>query len=95
MGANPFADFGTVISNERFIGRENELKRIESRLFGEGGYGSLALEGLPRIGKTSLVAEAIRRAQPRFSSLRVVVVRLDVGAFNSVPELFNTLIADF
>lgn len=91
---NPFADYGTTVTNGRFVGREEELRQIDSRLFGPDGYGSLALVGLPRIGKTSLVAEAVRRAQPRLEGLRAVVVRLDVGAYGSIEELFRTLLED-
>jgi len=91
---NPFADYGTTVTDGRFLGREEELRQIDSRIFGPGGYGSLALVGLPRIGKTSLVGEAVRRAEPRLAALRAVVVRLDVGACGSVEELFRTLVED-
>lgn len=89
---NPFADYGTVISGERFIGRQKELRLVEDRLFGESGFGSLAVIGLPRIGKTSLLAEAVRKAEPKLGTLRAVVVREDVGAFGSIDDLFHSLI---
>jgi AAA ATPase domain len=91
---NPFADFGTTITHDRFLGREEELRQIDSRVFGPGGYGSLALVGLPKIGKTSLVAEAVRRAEPRLAGLRAAVVRLDVGTCGSVAEMFRALVED-
>ena len=56
--ANPYADFGGTVTGTRFIGREAELRTIASRVFGAGGFGSIAVVGLPRIGKTSLVSEA-------------------------------------
>jgi len=91
---NPFADFGTTVTEGRFLGREDELRQIDRRIFGPGGYGSLALIGLPKIGKTSLVAEAVRRAEPRLAGLRAAVVRLDVGTCGSVGEMFRTLVQD-
>ena len=56
--ANPFADFGATIYGKRFIGRNHELRLIDSRLFSEAGFGALAVIGLPRVGKTSLLLEA-------------------------------------
>jgi hypothetical protein len=92
--SNPFADYGTVVSGHRFVGRQDELRLISGRVFGEAGYGSLAVTGLPRIGKTSLVAEAVRANKERFESLRAVVVREDIGAFSSTEELFRSLISN-
>ena len=92
--ANPYADYGTVVSGERFIGRERELSLIRGRIFGDRAFGSLAVVGLPRIGKTSLVQEAIQREDARFDPLRVVVARVDVGTFASVNELFVSLISN-
>jgi AcrR family transcriptional regulator len=89
---NPFADCGTIMSGERFIGRQDELRLVDGRLFGEGGFGSLAVIGLPRIGKSSLLAEAVRKAEPKLGALRAVVVREDVGAFGSIDDLFHSLI---
>ena len=50
---NPYADFGGTRTDARFIGRESELRMIASRVFGAGGYGSVAVIGLPRVGKSS------------------------------------------
>lgn len=91
---NPYADFGATITGERFIGRAAELRTIDNRIFGSAGFGSIAVVGLPRIGKTSLVSEAIRRAEPRAADLRSVVVRVDVGAFSSVDGLFRSLVEE-
>lgn len=90
--SNPFADYGTVISGERFIGRRDDLRLVADRVFGEGAFGSLAVTGLPRIGKTSLLAEAVRLAEPKLKPLRAVVIREDVGAFASIDELFHSLV---
>ena len=94
MRENPYADFGTIITEERFVGREGELRTIASRIFGERGFGSIAVVGLPRIGKTSLVSEAVRRAEARPIGRRLVVVRSNVGEPGSVGELFRTLIEE-
>lgn len=92
--SNPYADFGTIITGDRFIGRAAELRTIDSRVFGASGFGSIAVVGLPRIGKTSLVLEAIHRSEPRATELGSVVVRADVGAFSSVDGLFRFLVEE-
>ena len=91
---NPYADFGVTVTETRFIGRETELNTIASRVFGAGGYGSVAVIGLPRVGKSSLVSEAIRRAAVRSSELRTVVIRANVGEFATVGELFRRMLED-
>lgn len=91
---NPYADFGGTRTDARFIGRESELRMIASRVFGAGGYGSVAVIGLPRVGKSSLVSEAIRRAEARAGERRTVVVRVNVGEFVTVGELFRRLVED-
>ena len=94
MKENPYADFGTIITEDRFVGREGELRTIASRIFGERNFGSIAVVGLPRIGKTSLVSEAIRRAEALPIGRRLIVVRSNVGEPGSVGELFRTLIEE-
>ena len=94
MNENPYADFGTTITEDRFVGRERELRTITSRIFGERSFGSIAVVGLPRIGKTSLVSEAVRRAEALPIGRRLVVVRSNVGEPGSVGELFRTLIEE-
>ena len=92
--SNPFADYGTTVTGARFIGRERELRVISSRVFGAGGFGSIAVVGLPRIGKSSLVSEAIRRAAASEVGRRSAVVRASVGVFDSVDGLFRHLIEE-
>ncbi len=94
MNINPYADFGSPVVSKRFIGREEELRLIQSRIFGEGGYGSLAIVGLPRTGKTSLILEAIRRNEVILKQRRIIAVRLEVGTFKSVQDLFKNLMSN-
>ena len=94
QNSNPYADFGGTVTGGRFVGREEELRAVANRIFGAGGFGSLAVIGLPRIGKTSLVSEAIRRAQGSSVWRRTVVVRSNVGTAESVNSLFRFLIED-
>ena len=52
---NPFASYGTIVYGNRFIGRTEALRQIESRMLHPDTPGNLAIVGLRRIGKSSLV----------------------------------------
>lgn len=92
--SNPYADFGCTVTGQRFIGRENALRTIDGRVFGPRGFGSIAVVGLPRVGKTSLVSEAIRRAVSNARGRNVVVARVDVGVFDSADGLLRCLVEE-
>ena len=92
--SNPYADYGTVVTGNRFIGRGGQLETIKSRVFGERAFGSMAIFGFPRIGKTSLVAEAIRRSGNRSEEQRVVVAQVNVGTFGALGDLWRSVIRD-
>jgi hypothetical protein len=55
---NPFADNAGIVTGSRFVGRQSEINEIHTRVLGEL-YGNLAIVGLPRIGKSSLVWNAL------------------------------------
>ena len=56
--ANPFADNAGIVTDNRFVGRKSEIFEIHTRVLGEL-YGNWAIVGLPRIGKSSLVWNAL------------------------------------
>lgn len=90
MSSNPYADVGNHVTGDRFIGREKEIRLIQARIFGERSFGSMAVVGLPRIGKSSLVSEVIGRARSEHAGH--IVVRVDVGAFGSMEDLVEALL---
>lgn len=53
---------GCPVTGETFVGREQEIGRIMRDFLGSDGN-NMAVYGLPRIGKTSIVKEVIRRYQ--------------------------------
>ena len=70
---NPFSDYGTIVEGERFIGRKNEIASIHSRVLGNN-YGNLSIVGLPRIGKSSLVWNALLIQKSHLLSTRKIIV---------------------
>lgn len=91
---NPFADVGGTVSGERFIGREEEIRTIRNRLLGPSAYGSLAITGMPRIGKTSLVQKAIFDLHEQLAERRIVATRFDVGTFASINALLSSMVKE-
>jgi AAA ATPase-like protein len=59
--ANPFIGYGTLVSGERLIGRDQEAETLRRRLF--EARSSAALIGVTRMGKSSL-ANQIRKEAP-------------------------------
>ena len=59
--ANPFVRYGTLVSDDRFIGRDLEGEALRRRLY--EARSSAALIGLTRMGKSSL-ANQIRKQAP-------------------------------
>jgi AAA ATPase domain len=61
--SNPFVRYGTIASDERFIGRDVERASLRRRLYEASS--SAALIGLTRIGKSSLANEILKEAPER------------------------------
>ena len=91
---NPHADFGGIVTGSRFIGREAELRKVKDRILNSAGFGSISVVGLPRIGKSSLVCEALRRAPSEVLGQRVVVAQANVGTFKSVGDLLRYVVEE-
>lgn len=89
---NPYSDFGAIVTGPRFLGRKAEVRTVETRLLGGVGFGSVAVVGLPRVGKTSLIREVLRRAESRMRELRAIVLWTNVGEFESISDLFRRLL---
>lgn len=92
--SNPYADYGTIITGARFIGRESDVRTIRNRLLGFGGFGSLALIGMPRVGKTSLANKALLEDERKLISRGIVAVTLTLGAYESADRFFSDLISE-
>ena len=87
---NPFAGYGVVVSGERLVGRERELLRLAERVF--SGNGSISVVGMPKIGKTSLVSEAVRRH--RIARPGAAVVWLNLSTLNHSGQLFPEVLSE-
>lgn len=90
---NPFADFGSIVYGDRFIGREQEIKAVQSRIFGTA-YGNLAIQGLPRIGKSSLAWKAIIEYKDELVKKRILPIRINIGSMTNADIFFNEMLKE-
>ncbi|MEA3450809.1 MAG: hypothetical protein U9Q83_02780 [Bacteroidota bacterium] len=90
---NPFADYGSIVFGDRFIGRKEEIKAVQNRIFGKA-YGNLAIQGLPRIGKSSLAWKAILEYNDEFEKKQLLTILVEVGEIKTTTEFFNTILKE-
>src|SRR5215470_17263243 len=58
--ANPFVGYGTIASDDRFVGRDPERGSLRRRLY--QARSSAALIGLTRMGKSSLANQILKES---------------------------------
>ena len=91
LNQNPFADYGNIVSGERFVGRCKEINEIKSRVLGKN-FGNLSIVGLPRIGKTSLVYNAlIEQKEQLLNGQKIAVVFITMSVYNRAQELYTAI----
>ena len=88
---NPFADYGGIIIKDRFVGRKKEIETIQNRLLGSS-FGNIAVVGLPRVGKSSLVWNSIIIEKEKLLSKKIIPIWISFGEFNSIYETFDDII---
>ena len=88
---NPFADFGGIVHGDRFIGRKGYIEKIKERVLGST-YGNLAIMGLPRVGKSSLVWHAIMDKKEELSKELTIPIFFETGSCTSSNEFFRKMV---
>ena len=88
---NPFSDYGTIVTDDRFIGRAKETDAIRNRVLGSS-YGNISIVGLPRIGKSSLVWNAIFLDKKKLLSENSILIWISFGEYCNLQEVFDDVI---
>ncbi len=91
---NPIADYGLIISGNRFIGRLDNIRVVESRIINPSKSANLAIIGVPRIGKSSLAWNAIMECEEELISRKILPIWIDVGIYNEIVNFFCGIIAE-
>ena len=89
---NPFADYGNIVCGDRFLGRINDLKIVESRSLSPRRTGNLAIIGIPRIGKSSLVWKALMECKDALNIKNSIPIWINVGIYEEIPDFFRALL---
>ncbi len=89
---NPFADYGTIVCGNRFIGRKESLKIIENRVLRPKDSGNLAIIGEPRIGKSSLVHKAVIEKKGDLISKKLFPIWINLGTYDKPSIFFRSLV---
>ena len=83
---NPYAEYATLASGDRFIGRHPEVALLADVV--AGGKASRAIVGLPRVGKTSLARSVWQAASPLD---KVDTLWIDVSSISPERTLVDAL----
>ncbi len=89
---NPFADYGSIVRGDRFVGRKKELNTIKQRVLGPN-YGNLAIMGLPRIGKSSLAWQGILEKKDDLLRDKTVPVFFQTGSCEDAISFFRQMVS--
>lgn len=83
---NPFASVGAIVEGDSFVGRQLELRDISERLFGKE-FGNVAIVGIPKVGKSSLMHQALMyNAEKLWENRHFIVVWYTLKKGNDIIE---------
>ena len=86
---NPFTDLGTHVFGDRFVGRKKELKKLQDNCASR----NISIQGLPKIGKTSLAYQGIIHNWDKVAHSRTICpVFFNVGTCTSADVFFTRLV---
>ena len=91
---NPFADYGTIVKGERFIGRSADLRAIETRSIRPSEPGNLAIVGDSRVGKSSLVYQAIMVPKEHLLKNKKIPIWINLATCDTRAHFFRSLVTD-
>lgn len=89
---NPFADYGNIVGGDRFLGRAESLKVLESRVVRPPEPGNLAIIGKPRIGKSSLVYKATIERRDELIARKLLPIWVNLGTYDRAAFFFRSLV---
>ena len=87
MMNNPYEGCGNPVTGERLVGRENIVTDIYNALVAGANY---SIDGLHRIGKTSIGREVLLRIQKHHPEIRCASIA--VGTYNSEIQFYKAII---
>lgn len=92
---NPFSDYGKIVRGERFIGRGQIISVIESRITQPTNPGNLAIVGVHRIGKSSLVYKTIVEQRDKLTGKGILPIWRGLSSYDQSSEFFRSLVDEY
>ncbi len=89
---NPFSDYGIIVHQDRFIGRESDLRVVENRVIRPIEAGNLAIIGEPRIGKSSLLYKSIMERKHDLHQRSIVPIWINLAKYDSSAQFFQSMV---
>lgn len=89
---NPFADYGGIVHGDRFIGRQESLNVIDSRLIQPREPANLAIIGQPRSGKSSLVYQAFIERKDQLIKENFIPIWVNLSIYEESRSFFQSLV---
>ena len=92
---NPFSDYGKIVCGKRFIGRGQIIDVVESRIIQPTNPGNLAIIGVHRIGKSSLVYKTIVEQRDKLISKGILPIWKGLSSYDQPSDFFHSLIDEY
>jgi len=89
---NPFANKGRIVTGKNFIGRFEGLRTVANTVTELPIPNNLAIIGYPRIGKSSLVMQAIIQKKECLLKENKLAIWIDFSSFSSREAFFKYLV---
>lgn len=89
---NPFADYGSIVGGDRFIGRKESLRVVENRVIRPHEPGNLAIIGDYRIGKSSLIYKAVIERKEELVAKKQIPIWINLATFDQAPIFYRSLV---
>ena len=89
---NPFSGYGTLVKGDAFIGRNIEINKIKQRLLSKE-FGNISIVGLPKIGKSSLMYQAIMFDNEKlWAENKILPIWTSVKSYKSPNEFYLKIV---
>ena len=79
---NPFSHFGNIVEPNNFVGRKNELISLKNSILSKHS-GNVAIVGLSRIGKSSLLYNSFDTIKDDLLTDRTIYFKQNFGVYNN------------
>lgn len=89
---NRFANIGNVMTGDSYVHRNKLEKKLLERTVKYDDYGSINVVGLHRMGKSSLVYNALQAKADDFYDKNIIVAQISANETNSAALFFKNIV---